>query len=200
LNLLSLTLLALPLTLQAPPNGGSSLDQLVDQVIEYRKQRAELEKKESATLAEVRTRLKALEERLNQIDVKPVPPGPGPAPNPPHPPAPPVDPLMAALKAAYEADKGPTKAAQAMLLAELYKQAAALADDPEVLNTADLMGRILVTARSLKIDGLLPCRTLIAEECKLIGSVDPPVTLTDDVRAKAKAVFLRVAVAMKGVA
>ena len=194
MNLLSLSLLVLPVAIQPSPNGNSSLDQLVDQVIEIRKQRADLEKKEAATLAEVRTRLKALEDRLNQIDVKP------PAPPVPPPPTPPADPLAAALKAAYAADSSPTKAAQALLLAELYKQAATLADDPAVSNTADLMGRILVAAKSLKIDGLLSCRTLIAEECKSIGSVDPPVTLTGDVRAKAKAVFLRVSLAMKGVA
>lgn len=193
MNLFSLALMALPLV-QAPPLS-TSLDSLVDQVVEYRKQRAELEKKEAETLAVVRNRLKALEERLNQIDVQPpVPPGP-----PPMPPHPPADPFVAALKAAYLADKGGTKAAQALLLAELYKQAAELADDPSVLNTGELMGRILVAAKALGIDGLLPCRTLIAEECAKIGSVDPPVTLTADTRAKAKAIFLRVSAAMKGV-
>jgi proline dehydrogenase len=183
LNALILTLLLLPAG--DPP----SLDALVDRVVDIRKQQAELAKEEAATLAEVRARLKALEERLGKIDPKPVPP--------PVPPKP-ADPLAVALRAAFLADTGATKADQLLTLAELYKQAGDLAGLEAVTTTGQLMERIRQAAAALKIDGLLPCRKLIAAECATALGTDPDGAMTAATREKAKALFLRVHEALKG--
>lgn len=170
----------------------ATLDALVDKVIEIRKQRADLQKAEESALAEVRARLKAIEEKLNQIDVKPPQPVP-PQPNP-------GDPLSLAIKAAF-GEATPQKVEQCKLLAELYLQASVLAAKEDLATTAQLMGKISEASRGLGIDGLMPVRVLIANECKAaLGTVEPPVPLTPTLRAKAKELFLRVHIALKGVA
>lgn len=180
MNALILTLLLLPAG--DPP----SLDALVDRVVDIRRQQAELAKEEAATLAEVRARLKALEERLGKIDPKP-----------PEPPKP-ADPLAVALRAAFVVDTGAAKAEHLLTLAELYKQAGDLAGLEAVTTTGQLMERIRQAAAALKIDGLLTCRKLIAAECAAVLGTDRDAAMTAATREKAKALFLRVHEALKG--
>lgn len=183
LNALTLSLLLLA------PADPPTLEALVDKVGAIRQQRAELEKQEAATLAEVRARLKALEDKLGRIDPKPVPP--------PEPPKP-ADPLAVALKAAYLTDAGAGKASQVKDLAELYKQAADLAGNEGVPSTGQLMERIRQAALTLKIDGLLTCRKLIAAECAAVLGTDPETKLDGETRAKARTLFLRVFACLNG--
>lgn len=213
MNLLPLALLlasitpAPPLTEAITAGQPATLDVLVDMVIEIRKQRADLEKQEAAALSEVRARLKAIDERLAKLDPA-TPPVPSPdviiPPSPIRPPlvippGPSSDPLAVALKLAYQTDTGASKQAQLQLLAELYRQAADLATDPAAQTTAELMNRVKAASVALKIDGLLPMRKLIAAECLTsLGALDPPVKLTAEIRVKARDLFTRVHLALKG--
>lgn len=179
-------LLILPAALPAadPP---PTIDQLVKQLADLRSQKAELEKRERAALADLRERLKVLNDLLKDLDVGPVVP-----PNPPKP----ADPLAAALRAAYAADAGPEKAQQLADLAELYRQAAELAADPACLTAAELVERVRAAAKVLKIDGLAQVRRLVAAEVAAVFPED--AALTAESRAAARALFLRVHAALRG--
>lgn len=73
----------------APKAEPATIDQLVRQLADLRAQKAELEKREKATLAELKERLKVLRDLLNELDVEPKPPEPKPPePKPPAPPTP----------------------------------------------------------------------------------------------------------------
>lgn len=176
----------------APAADPPTIDQLVKRVAELRQQKAELAKQEQAALADLRERLKALNDLLKDLDVGPVVP-----PSPPNP-KPPADPLAVALKAAYLADTGAAKANQLADLAELYRQAADLAGQESVATATQLMERIRAASVVLKIDGLLPCRKLIAAECVRVLGTDPDARLDAATRVAAKTLFLRIHEALKG--
>lgn len=188
---LLVVLAALPAPAADPP---PTIDQLVERLEQQRRQQAEVAKLVAETAGQLRDALDKLNKKLADLGITP-----GPAPTPPGPdPAPPADPLAAAVRAAYAADAGPRKADQLKDLAELYRQAADLAGDGTVLTTGQLMDRIRAAAAALKIDGLTGCRRLIAGECAAALGTDPDAALTGDLRGKARALFLRVHVALKG--
>lgn len=189
MTFLSLILLTSPLL--AEPG----VEALVDKVVELRKQRSDIEKQEAQTLAEIRARLEALERRLNQLGPDP------PVPKPPDPPAP-ADPLSQTLRNAYALDTGANKAEQVKILAELYKQAAALADSHDVLTTADLKARIDGAAAALGLDGsgvIGVRRAIAAELLRVLGPTDPPKPLTNELRQAAAQLFNRIGVALRGI-
>lgn len=179
------------------PAADPTIDQLVERYAANRKEQAALKAAGETILADLRAALEALNKRLAELGVGPVVP-PGPAPKPPAPPPDPADPLAVSLRAAYAADTAPTKADQAKVLAELYRQAADLAGDPAVTTTAQLMARIRSAASVLKIDGLTAVRKLIAAECAVQLGTDPDAAMTAVTRVKAKALFLRVHAILKG--
>lgn len=74
----------------APPEP-ATIDQLMKQLTDLRAQKAEIEKREKATLAELKERLQLLRDLLKDLDLDPVPgPTPAPKPPPPGPTAPPI--------------------------------------------------------------------------------------------------------------
>lgn len=193
-----LALLALLALIAAPsPAADPTIDQLVEKFAANRKAQEEARRAGEAILAELRGAIDALNRKLADLGVSPVAP-PGPGPKPPDP----ADPLAAAIKAAYAADPGPTKARDAAVLAELYKQAADLAGDPAVTTTRQLMSRILAAAKVLKVGGddgpLIAVRRLIAAECGAqLGALSddpmPPAT-----RDAAGVLFARIHLTLKG--
>ena len=128
-----------------------------------------------------------------------VPPPKPPSPGPDVPPPKPVDPLTAKLQAAYQLDTGDAakKLANLAELVELYAAAATLALSPDVLTVAALVARVREAAKVLVLEGLTDCRKVIAEELKTAFPIDAP--LDDASRAKAKALFLRLASCLKEV-
>lgn len=128
----------------------------------------------------------------------PTPPGPGPGPNPPGPNPPnPTDPLVAELKVLYLADTSATKQADLMLLVELYRQAAILANANEVTTLSGLAQRVAGAGASLLTrDRLAALRTRIAEfVVKEFG--DQEANLTPELRAKTSATYARIHAALK---
>ena len=130
----------------------------------------------------------------------PSPPGPTP-PVPPTPPAPPtpVDPLALDLAAAYAADAGASKALDLAYLTELYLQAEAIADDPAVGTKGELFRRLSASAESLTRDRLVGVRGRIGGELLAVLGSDPDKVFTPAGRTKAKALFLRIYTALKGI-
>ena len=118
-------LLAAVLLGQPPaPVPAASIDALIDKVIELRAKKAEIEKAEGATTAELQAKTRALLDRLAQLGVTPQPaPGPQPGPTPPPPPA---DPFVTELQQLYAADTGADKAKALASLMWLYRQAEAI--------------------------------------------------------------------------
>lgn len=57
----------------APAPAPKTVDQLIDNLTELRRQKAELEKKEQAVTAELREKLKAQRERLSKLGIEPAP-------------------------------------------------------------------------------------------------------------------------------
>lgn len=113
------------------------------------------------------------------------PPGPGPKP-----PDPPADPLRARLKQAYDADAGAGKDRAALDLAELYRQAAALAADPAVKTAGDLLRRAKAASDILVgSDELVAARKVVAAELAALFPADGELTAAQ--RTAAAALFTR---------
>ena len=125
------------------------------------------------------------------------PPGPTPPPKP-------VDELVRQLQAAYDADKGDTKAADLKQLIGLYTEAVVFAKDGKFDTAADLFAAVSAAAGSLlpDVDGVrrLPgMRKVIAGELASVLPTDPDAPLTEAVRAAASAAFAKCAKALQGV-
>lgn len=190
-----LLLTALLLTAFAVPSPAAepTIDQLVQKLAENRKAQDEARKAGESILSDLRAAIDVLNKKLADLGVGPVMP-PDPKPLPPDP----ADPLSTAIRVAYDADAGPKKAEQAKVLSELYRQAADLANDPNVTTAAQLMNRLRSAAGALSITGLEAVRKLIAAECAAQLGTDPDAAITADTRAKAKALFLRIHTILKG--
>jgi len=68
-----------PQAAPAPPQP-KTVDQLIDDLTELRRQKAELEKKEEAVVKQLRDRLKQQKDRLSKLGIEPTPvPAPAPA-------------------------------------------------------------------------------------------------------------------------
>lgn len=118
--------------------------------------------------------------------------GPGPKPEP-------TDALKEKMKAAFDSDKGEgaTKQEAAKDLAELYRQAAALALKPEITTASDLLKRAKDAATVLiGADQLLAVRKVVSQELSLLLPTDS--TLTDEQRKKVADLFRRLAVILDG--
>lgn len=125
-------------------------------------------------------------------------------PKPPEPPTPPTppepnDPLAVELIALYAANPQSTKAADLVLLTELYRQAAVLADDPALTTLGQLAGKVSAAGQSLTRDRLPNIRKRIATEIVGVLGDDPDKPLAPDVRSAAKTLFLRIHTCLKQV-
>lgn len=108
-------------------------------------------------------------------------PPPGPDPKPPGP----SDPLAAAMKAAYLADRGATKAADATQMAAVFRNAVDTAADQRVTTSAALLGAVRSAALSLvPADRLTGVREVAAAELdRQLGTAVGPL----DAAARLKA-------------
>lgn len=112
----------------------------------------------------------------------------------PKPPEPKLDPLKARLKAAYDADPAEPakKQGQAKDLAELYRQAAALALRDDVASSGELLRRVRDAAGTLVgADALKSVRTEVAAELKAVLPAD--AALADEQRKAVADLFRKLA-------
>ncbi|OWY59963.1 hypothetical protein B7486_71745, partial [cyanobacterium TDX16] len=142
-------LLCLPLgaVAQPPAPPAKTIDQLVTDLADARKQRADLDAKRedidkqiARITADLKARLKELQDLLGPVAPKPPEPIPPPVP---------VDPIKAKLKTAFDIDGSLSKRDAAKDLAALYRQAAALSADPSVATAGELLQRVRSAAGTL---------------------------------------------------
>ena len=172
-----------------------SIDQLIAKIADLRKQQAELRKQEEGAAADLKLRLKELQDRLDQLGLF-GPPKP-PDPKPPEP----VDRLRAKLKAAFDGDGAALefKREQAKDLAALYRQAAALAADVTVATSGDLLKRVRDAGSSLiGPDALKDVRRAAGAELAAALPTDAP--LSDAQRDQAAKLFVRLATTLEKIA
>lgn len=192
-------LLALASFGQSPP--AASVDGLLDKLAETKKQQADLAKTATDLTSEIRARLRAMNQRLEELAGPTPGPGPAPGPNPGPGPAPaPTDPLAVKISAAFKADAGelPAKKSDAAALAALYSVAVEqrLAEDATLQTAGDLIGRIRAAGASLAAERLTGTRRVIGEElAALLKSADTP--LTPESRKAATALFVRIEAALE---
>lgn len=186
-------LLMLPISQQpAPPTPQPpTVDQLIDRLVETRKQLTALQKTEAAQVAELKARLKELQDKLAQLGVTPVPPDPAPPPKP-------VDPLAQKVRDAYAADKGTRD--DALQLAALYRQAATLTGDAGVPSSAELLRRVQEASKAVLADPdlLLGVRTVVAGELLTALGMSSDAPLTAAQRKGAVDLFTRLAAILEG--
>jgi hypothetical protein len=121
-------------------------------------------------------------------------PPPGPPPTPP--PGPPADPLRRRLADAYAADPDPGKGEARKDLAELYRQAAAVAADPAVRTAGELNARVRKAAESLAAGKLPGVKRIAGEELARALPADAGEDLTPTHRKAAADLFGRLAAAL----
>jgi hypothetical protein len=198
-------LLVLPATAPAqdPPR---TLDQLLDRVAEIRRQREDLAKLEAATAAELRAKLKELNDRLAALGILVDPPAPKPpvppAPKPPEP-KPPADPLRESIAAAYKAAAGTDdeKRFWARDLAALYRKSARFTRDPAVATAAALRAKMAAAADVLLEgpDPLKEVRKAVAGElAAALGTAEQE--LTADQRTAATLLLAKLAAILDALA
>ncbi|AWM41773.1 hypothetical protein GobsT_71230 [Gemmata obscuriglobus] len=185
----------------AQPPTPQSIDQLAEQVSGIRRQRAELDKAESAALASIAAELKRQRELLEKLGID------GPAPKPPTPPTPPtppapVDPLRSKLKTALDAGAGTSaeKGEWARDLAALYRAAAKLAGDSSLSTAGALRLKLKEAAAALIGEAALrEVRQVVAVE---LAAVLPTTDgeLTSDQRAGAADLFRKLAAHLEDLA
>lgn len=148
MNILLLLMLLLGVSAQQPAPS-PTIDQLIDKVLDLRKQKAELDKQEAAALADLQKLMKELQDRFDKLKL---PPGP----KPPDPVVP--DALGEVLKAAYKRDSEAKAGTKSNLadLASLWKMAGKMvlsknSDTYEVNSSADLMAAIRKAAASMDL-------------------------------------------------
>lgn len=128
---------------------------------------------------------------IGDAPVPPPPPGPDPPP-------PPNDELVRDLQAAYDTDPAADKDANRTKLAALYRQAGSLADDQSITTAGALLSTLKTAAGTLlPRDALLPVRQRIAVLLRAELPTTAEAPLDSATRAKAKAVFSRVALALE---
>lgn len=168
--------------------GDPTIDQLIERIVELRKQQAELAKQEAQAQADLKRALKELQDKLDKLNLPPAPKPPDPKPEP-------VDPLKAKLRAAFDADPAQldVRRNSAKDLAELYRQAAKLATDATVETSGDLLKRVKdASAALVGADALRECRKVVAQELGAVLPTDEP--LTDAQRKAVADLFGRLAV------
>lgn len=191
---LSFALLATAVQAQGQPPGG--VDEIAGKISAIDKQTAELAKQRSGLVGDLRTELKRIADVVEKLGLD--------APQPPVPPKPPVptDPLVAKLKAAYDADPAALDARKglALNLAAMYRATADLASDPEVTTASALIEQMTKAIPKFLSDPpggkhLAGVRRVVGSE---LGAVFPTESLlTDDQRKAATALFLKFAVALE---
>jgi len=113
----------------------------------------------------------------------------GAAPGPDVPPS--DDQFVRKLQAAFDLDlrDAAKKSSDRLDLVELYRQAAELAERPDVGTVAALVGRIRDASKLLVVDGLADLRKAIAAELAAAFPIDAP--LDEASRAKVRSLFLK---------
>jgi hypothetical protein len=117
-------------------------------------------------------------------------PGPdGPPPN--------DDAFLRRLQTAFDLDsrEAAKRTADRLDLVELYRQAADLAERPEVTTVAALVARIREASKLLVVEGLADLRKAIAAELAAAFPIDAP--LDEATRSKVRALFLKLSAALK---
>jgi hypothetical protein len=159
------------------------IEELAAKLAEKRKEAAALE-------AELRERLKAFNALLVELGITPDVP-----PTPPVPPKP--DALARKLRDAFLADKGAKD--DALSLAALYRQAAALARDAGVTSSAELLRRVREASAALVGPAALPSlRTVVAGELAATLGTPSDAAFTDAQRKACADLFARLAVLLEG--
>lgn len=115
-------------------------------------------------------------------------------------PPPPADPLSAAVSAAYSKETAPTKRDHALLMAALYRQAAAGPVKDQSLKTVGDLFNVLKTAAGnlIPADALPLVRAAIAAELAKVLPTSAAALLGDVERAAAAAAFLKIAAVLGG--
>jgi len=116
--------------------------------------------------------------------------GEPPAPVPPTP----ADPLLATLQGIYGGLQDPKKDEYRRMLAAVYRQAAATANDPQLRTAGELYAVIRRAAVKVLPDEVLqPIRERLGEEIASVLPTDTDAALTDEVRKKAVNIYQRFA-------
>jgi hypothetical protein len=189
-------LLCLAPAAAAQPPKAKSIDDMIAELVELRKRRADDAKADAALVAAITAQLKKYQDLMAELGV--LPPGPGPKP-----PAP--DELREKLAAAFKADRGTKE--QAKLLASIWSEAAKLvlkknaAGEWAVASSAKLIEAVREVSNDkdwLGPDALALTRALIAELWVPIFGPEPSDRpLTEAQRAAAADLFGRVAAALE---
>jgi hypothetical protein len=126
---------------------------------------------------------------------------PAPPPKPPLPPAPPADPLAQRLLAAYQTDPGTpeVKAATKAKLADVYREAAKLADNGRFATCGDLLDVIHEAAKSISDDLLRETRTCVGRELQQVLPANTDDPLDTAHRKATVALFERLAAALDAI-
>lgn len=136
-----------------------------------------------------------------ELTVGQAPPGPDPAPIPPAP----ADPMLAKIKAAWDADplQLDLRRKGAASLVAVYTQAAKVIEDPAITSISQHSSQVKAVAdQMLKDDGialdaLSGVRKVLADELKASFPAGPPASLTPEIRKLIDTIYARAARAMK---
>ena len=170
----------------------ATIDQLMKQLADLRAQKAEIEKREKATLAELKERLQLLRDLLKDLDLEPTPAEPDSKP----------DALTVEFQAAYAADPAADKAVSLAKLAAAMESAAATARDPVLVEFGQLESRVNRETVAAVGRGKLPAVGVVIGRhlsAALPQSGDPKTPLTPALRDTAAAAYSRVAKSLKAV-
>ena len=109
-----------------------------------------------------------------------------------------MDTLADSLRASLAGDTTPDRAKHLKTLAELYRQAAALAKtNPPATATALLASVRAAAATLLPAEALRGLRSAVAARLSMVLPTDPATLLDDATRATANELFLRLAEILK---
>jgi len=134
-----------------------------------------------------------------ELTVGQAPPGPDPVP-----PAP-VDPMLAKIKAAWDADplQLDLRRKGAESLVAVYTQAAKVIEDPAIVSIGQHSAQVKAVADQLfkddglALDALAGVRKVLADELKASFPAGPPASLTPDIRKLIDSIYARAARALK---
>lgn len=142
---------------QPPPTPAVTIEKLMDDLTAIRKQRDELAKQEAAKVAEIKSRLDALNKRFEDL-VGPVKPDPDAA-------------FLAALRAAFASEQSPTKADELKALLSLYR--ATVATAKEAGTWGKLYSAMAATAKELGLSGKLSATQKVVSQELVKATVNP---------------------------
>jgi hypothetical protein len=112
---------------------------------------------------------------------------------PPKPPEPPIDDFTKSLKALYDANNEPGKAASVAKLAAVWKDAQAIASNASLTTYGAMYAQIrLLGASKMQPQELVSIRTKVAEELDSKLPIQTATPMTDELRKEATAQYLRV--------